>query len=430
MQEKSKDKRIVLISAFNMQHFSATDITLKSYFSVFDNNNLMVISSSPNIEDKKNVIEVDIAGKKRIKNFADRIISTIRSSKTSNRNIVPGAVIKTENQKQSIKELLITVAASFVDILGFGVNSEIMSRIDEFKPEAIYTTMGNIRIIKLANKLSARYKIPVYPHFMDDWINTLYTGSKLISIPRYILLKQLRKLFSNSIGGFCISEKMCREYKNRYGVDFIPLMNIVPEEKIMQEKKTNIKDKIVFSYFGGLHLNRWKTLKQLSSVLEKVTKDSGKQNKLILYTGLDDLNHYKNEFTSSVVEMPGPVEHDKIIAKMREADFLVHVESFDSSVITYTQHSISTKIPEYLASGVPVVAIGPGNLASIEYLKNNNCGIIIEDNSIEKMEYIIKQAIESGDIEKLSSKGLTLVLENHSKKALQKFRNYINGSKS
>ena len=69
--------------------------------------------------------------------------------------------------------------------------------------------------------------------------------------------------------------------------------------------------------------------------------------------------------------------------KNNEADILLHVESFNEKMKKYTRLSISTKIPEYLASKRLIIAIGPVDIASIEYLKDNKAALIL-DNNIEE----------------------------------------------
>ena len=86
---------------------------------------------------------------------------------------------------------------------------------------------------------------------------------------------------------------------------------------------------------------------------------------------------------------------------MEETDVLVHVESFDAYCKAKTSLSISTKIPEYLSSKRLILAIGPDDIASMEYLKNVayciNSENVITQGLIEIMqdEYLRDQLIDN-----------------------------------
>jgi hypothetical protein len=69
----------------------------------------------------------------------------------------------------------------------------------------------------------------------------------------------------------------------------------------------------------------------------------------------------------------GSLSKDELNEVIREADVLVHVESFDRNSIESTRLSVSTKIPEYLAMGRPVLAVGPPDVASMEFLRDAAC---------------------------------------------------------
>ena len=65
---------------------------------------------------------------------------------------------------------------------------------------------------------------------------------------------------------------------------------------------------------------------------------------------------------------------------------LVHVESFDNKSRQLTKLSISTKIPEYLATGKPIIAIGPREVASLEYLKDCSLWITNKNDIYNKIK--------------------------------------------
>ncbi|GAB3957775.1 hypothetical protein GCM10027614_73890 [Micromonospora vulcania] len=71
---------------------------------------------------------------------------------------------------------------------------------------------------------------------------------------------------------------------------------------------------------------------------------------------------------------------DEVPAALRSADVLVHIESFDQEIRRYTRYSVSTKIPQYLASGRPIFGYGPAEVASMNHIQEANAGVIVGTN--------------------------------------------------
>jgi hypothetical protein len=63
---------------------------------------------------------------------------------------------------------------------------------------------------------------------------------------------------------------------------------------------------------------------------------------------------------------------------LRRADVLVHVESFGAAERRYTRLSVSTKIPQYLWAARPILAYGPGEVASCQYVQSSASGVMVE----------------------------------------------------
>jgi hypothetical protein len=80
-----------------------------------------------------------------------------------------------------------------------------------------------------------------------------------------------------------------------------------------------------------------------------------------------------------------------------------------------TRLSISTKIPEYLASGKPILAVGPDDISSIRYLKRLGISYIInslDETSIKnELMKILNEKYMHRDI---GLKGIKIAKDDHS----------------
>jgi hypothetical protein len=81
------------------------------------------------------------------------------------------------------------------------------------------------------------------------------------------------------------------------------------------------------------------------------------------------------------MRVAGTVPSQDVSAVQADADALVHVEAFDRSSRLSTRYSISTKIPEYMVAGRPILAYGPGEAASLKYVAESQCGIAVGERS-------------------------------------------------
>ena len=68
---------------------------------------------------------------------------------------------------------------------------------------------------------------------------------------------------------------------------------------------------------------------------------------------------------------------------LRSADCLVICRNFDEKSRAYTELSFHNKLPEYLASGTPIICISPSWDQTSEYLKANAYGYVINEDSRE-----------------------------------------------
>jgi hypothetical protein len=424
--ESVKYKRVLIIAGNNLASNSSTDITLRSYFEHWPKDKLMILTSEDTIQPFARTVIIYSKIFNRIRTLS-HIILLKNIKKIDNRNIVPGTIINDAENHMGIRQRIFAIGAAYVDMFYFKLSKGIIKAIDDYKPEIIYTLMSGIRLNKITVKCSVRYNISIIPHFMDDWISTIYTGSVWLKIPRRLLLYSLDRLLEFTKVGLCISQKMCEEYEIKFNKKFLPLMNVVNPEYFKYDHKDikNNLNELVFTFFGGLHLNRWKTLMMVSEVLNSLSTNLEKNLKLEIYTSEDNIRKYSSEFKFSNVTFHKFIEHKAACLEMQKADFLLHVESFDESVIQFTRLSISTKIPEYLASWTPIIAIGPANIASIEYLNENDCAYIVSNLNFNDMQKLLLASIRGHNSGLYLKNKLRLVETNHSSRQIVFFRELL-----
>lgn len=267
--------------------------------------------------------------------------------------------------------------ASFADGVPFRLPKDSIEWVAKFDPQVIYSPLGSIRMMSAALQLSKLFGIPIVPHFMDDWPSTVYADGVRNLLLRRMLQSKLEKVLSRAPLGLTICDEMSSEYARRYGIRFEAFMNCVDVSERPGAVTRPSNDEVAFGYFGGLHLNRWKSLREVAAALQAV-KDQGSGVRLDIFAPEADIRAYRSEFDGlTVVRNMGSLEYSDVREQLWACDVLVHVESFMPGDSRYARLSISTKIPQYMAAGRPILAYGPDTLSSIAYVARTGAGLAV-----------------------------------------------------
>jgi hypothetical protein len=213
--------------------------------------------------------------------------------------------------------------------------------------------------------------VPVVPHFMDDWPSTLYADGRLGGIPYRIFQRQLRSLLRRVPLGFCIGSHMAAEYELRYGVEFHEFMNCVDDADFPALPQMTTHIPLVWTYIGGLHLNRSKSLLMLA---RGITSRGGLVN---IFAPALDIREHGPAFAGLPGTRLGSLAPEDVMVHMKASDVLLHVESFEPAESVFTRFSVSTKIAQYFACGKPVLGLGPGELASMKVIEEVGAGLVV-----------------------------------------------------
>jgi len=278
-----------------------------------------------------------------------------------------------------------------------------MQAVDQFEPQVIYTLGASFYTHTWVLFLSKRYDCPIIMHYMDDWRHTAYKQDKRLKRLHTALERQVAKVEKRMYCGFTISEYMAEAYKAKYNHHYYPIMNTVDIFPTQRQRH----DYLNIVYAGGLHLNRYDTLLEVERVIGLFP-----QMRLIVYTSTSNREKYERFFDSSITEFREAVAHDRIAEVYDNADILLHIESFDPEIIRFTRYSLSTKIPEYMAAGKPIVCFAPSEIAVFKYIVSSGSGIGVL-NCDEMKEALIE--LQSEDSRRIyAQNGLRTAKKNHS----------------
>ena len=162
-----------------------------------------------------------------------------------------------------------------------------------------------------------------------------------------------------------------------------------------------------FVYAGGLHLDRWKALKEIA---EAIKKTDGK-GILDIFTSKDSIELYHSNFKMLPVAFHEAVPHEHINEVYQKADVLVHTEVQSEKMKGFFKYSISTKIPEYLATEKPILFYGPQDMKLFEYLLQNRVALMA--SAKEELQCCVNRLVSDEDFTEMCKNARCLAEKNH-----------------
>lgn len=267
---------------------------------------------------------------------------------------------------------------------GVWKSANLFAWIDSFCPDVIFFVGGDSCFSHdVALYISKRFSLPLISYFTDDYLIYAISRDPLSYLQKVRIKKYYKNTIAHSSMLYTISDLMSNEYSKYFNRRFNTIMNSVSVSSYVIPRNNDV---IIFSYFGGLHLNRSRMICRLGYLLSNT-------NVLVhIYTSSSISKRMNLEFQKSGVIVKEPLFGTELQQALYNSDVLLHVESDDRFYRAITRLSISTKIPEYLLTGRLILAYGPSEVASMKLIQDNDIGIVISsalsDNEIR--EYLIR----------------------------------------
>lgn len=379
-----KHLNILVVNGEPFNDLTATGITMSNLFRGWPKARLLQIytaNASPNIDLCPTSIRLSSRNLKPFSFFCGQSSARPHSVDVATVGALAKSTDATPSTHRRVLQTFRKFVVPFLDFMPYQLNSADLKTIREFKPDVIYSMLGSIRLVRLVDSLAKLFEVPVVPHFMDDWISTYCVPGRSVGSPIHVSYLQwaVKRLFDSVPLAMSIGELMSKEYSLKYARDFFDFMNPV-EVSATYPRMTNQKlgEPVRFVYVGGLHLGRAECLAEIGAVLQDL-KDEVCPVVLDIYAPAHDAESATRlEAIGDAVVYRGSVRPETVGNVLSESDIAVHVESFSSDCAEYTRLSVSTKIPQYFAAGIPVLSYGPSGLASCLYVRSSGAGVLVD----------------------------------------------------
>lgn len=280
--------------------------------------------------------------------------------------------------------------------LGYWLNMEDLTEwCRSFRPDVLYVcpTESVSLYWWLPMVLAQRLSLPYVVHMMDDWpsgFEARMNRMKRLCL-RPLLHKSLPLLLKNAAINIGISREMCMAYEQRYGGRFVQFHNCVD----MQRWQTHTKSYAVPGAFRLVevgHVQRNKNLGALQDIRDAVLtlRSQGHSISLHLYAS-DESRPVIEEHLAAppAVIYEGYVPPAQLPMVLDQAALLILSVSFDHQTRLDVGYSLQTKVPEYMASGTPVLVYGPPGSPNVRYAARDGWGIIVAEPNQEQLQTVL-----------------------------------------
>lgn len=247
---------------------------------------------------------------------------------------------------------------------------EFVNWIDRVDPNIVFFCGGDSGFAyNITKYVVKRTNAKLVLFLTDDYIINSPNKNIWFKLRTFNIKKKMRDCINAASLFITISEKMSNAYERLFGKKSKVFMNMADD--IESEYKEKFNDSVLFTYLGGFSYGRGEVLLKLGNAIERYNKENDDRNKAILEiysNSMDNVELIEKFNKHDAIYFGGQLSPLQVKEKLKMSDVLVHVESFDRQYIAKTYFSISTKIPEYLSSKRLICAIGPAEVASMEYL--------------------------------------------------------------
>jgi len=245
------------------------------------------------------------------------------------------------------------------------------------KYDLVYAFFYSIDLAKFACWIATQKKADLIVHIADHSVSFI-NNFEFIRI-----LNQSKKLC-------CIGNNMKDYYESIFKKTFDVFHNFADDSSLPLSNTINCSFnesnpfRILFigSLFKTLHDG---TINIFCRAIDELNEE-GYSIKFSVYGQLVPNHFLKNEFSSPNVNHYGTIPSEQRFSIMSHNHCFLVPSSFCNNTKKDYCYSIPTKLPELLLSSRPVIVLGPKEMEAFRFCNENNCGILIDDNSIEPIK--------------------------------------------
>lgn len=279
----------------------------------------------------------------------------------------------------------------------------------DFDPDVVFLASGdNGFLYHVAEKIAKRTGKPLVISCVDDfYLDNRNADSLLGRLEHACFLKTVQRTMDSAAAVVTICPAMQKAYRRLFGKPCHVLHTPAEEREIPEQK--NRKQ---ISYLGDLGLQRHLQLVEMGRALKNLDLPGGPKW-IDVYSGEKDPEILTLLTMENGIRFHGEIPAGMVSEVMGRSMAVIHTESFDPKVRRITRFSVSTKIADSLMNGPCLIAYGPEEIASMDYLAEHQAAYIITRQ--KDLQAGLQEILTDAELRmQIRERGRVLARKNHS----------------
>lgn len=285
---------------------------------------------------------------------------------------------------------------------------QLRAWIKEFDPDLIFFASGDYGFMyEIAQRIAQECNKPLVVSCVDDCYQYNRNENSLLGrVGHSCFLKTVYKTMAQASAIFTICPSLQKEYQTLFQKKCDVLYTSADQKCCPENRK-----QYGISYLGNLEFKRNEQLVRMGRALHSLDIP-GIPKYIDVYSCERNPELLKRLTPENGVCFHGAVCAEKVLEIMQGSIAVIHTEAFDLRCRKIVRHSVSTKIADSLMNGPCLIAYGPEEIASMDYLKEHGAAYTITDP--EKLEQGLQEILSNEGLRKeIVERARKLAYKNH-----------------
>jgi len=247
----------------------------------------------------------------------------------------------------------------------------------------------------LANYYAARLaRIDLYLYYFDDYVTQWWADKSWEN-----LAFRAEKFLVPNVKGFIVPNEFMRdELIKRHGETLInayivhnPSSASIEVSGNQVDNDANKKNEVQILFTGAIYHVNYDTFRILVQVIERL---NDLPVRLHLYTAQPIETLEKEGIKGECVVFHRHVPPAEAGEVQKRADILLLPFTFHPDALDLVRTSATAKLSDYLVTGKPILAISPPDTYVDWYLKQYECGVVVNSENTVEIEYAILRIVQ------------------------------------
>ncbi len=253
-------------------------------------------------------------------------------------------------------------------------SKDLRQWLEREQPDRIFVAPGVAKFLyDMALRISRDRNIPIVSYVCDEFYFIRRPDQLLDRLRLKLLQRKMEALMAHTSQLVTISQELKESYSRHFGVKATVVMTGAGEPVAESTRVAQQPDTI--HYFGNIRCNRFVSLEEIGRELDRRNRETGSHCRLKIYTFEKDPTILDTFSGIDSIQVCAAVTGEAFRQVFSQAQLLLHTEAFDEASMDFVKNSISTKLADSLASGIPLLAYGPEGVASMQHLQRNGCAL-------------------------------------------------------